>query len=84
MGRVGERSKYQRVNAHREAAQFNGMVSGRPATDCVKATARTGPPDTTFFISESVPVSESSDRSACEWVGGEGQVQLDRLGLAKE
>ena len=24
------------------------------------------------------------DRSACEWVGREGQVQFDRLGLAKE
>ena len=38
------------------AAQFNGMVSGRPASAWGKATARTGPPDTTFFISRR-PVS---------------------------
>jgi len=38
------------VNAHREAAQFNGIVSGRPASGWGKATARIGPPDTTFFI----------------------------------
>jgi hypothetical protein len=43
------RLKYQRVNAHREAAQFNGIVSGRPASAWGKATARLGPPDTTFF-----------------------------------
>src|SRR5271166_5837285 len=45
------RLKHQRVNAHREAAQFNGIVSGRPASAWGKAIARTGPPDTTFFIS---------------------------------
>src|SRR5208337_3214675 len=44
------RLKHQRVNAHREAAQFNGIVSGRPASAWGKLTARTGPPDTTFFI----------------------------------
>ena len=27
------------------------VVSGRPALACGRATARTGPPDTTFFIS---------------------------------
>ena len=42
--------KYQRVNAHREAAQFNGMVSGRPATASGTVCAPLGPPDTTFFI----------------------------------
>jgi hypothetical protein len=42
--------KYQRVNAHREAAQFNGIVSGRPASAWGKASALLGPPDTTFFI----------------------------------
>jgi hypothetical protein len=46
------RLKYQRVNAHREAAQFNGIVSGRPASAWEKAIARTGPPDTTFFNSD--------------------------------
>jgi hypothetical protein len=30
-GEFAGRLKYQRVNAHREAAQFNGIVSGRPA-----------------------------------------------------
>jgi hypothetical protein len=38
------------VNAHREAAQFNGIVSGRPASAWGKAIALLGPPDTTFFI----------------------------------
>jgi hypothetical protein len=32
------------------AAQFNGIVSDRPAMAWRKAIARTGPPDTTFFI----------------------------------
>ena len=30
------------------------------------------------------PAFRLADQSACEWVGREGQVQLDRLGLAKE
>jgi hypothetical protein len=38
------------VNAHREAAQFNGIVSGRPASARGEAIARIGPPDTTFLI----------------------------------
>jgi hypothetical protein len=38
------------VNAHREPAQFNGIVSGRPDSPCARAIARVGPPDTTFFI----------------------------------
>jgi hypothetical protein len=33
-------------------AQFNGIVSGRPASAWGKAIARTGPPDTTFFIAK--------------------------------
>ena len=51
----GGRRKYQRVNAHREAAQFNGMVSGRPAPASGTACAPLGPPDTTFFISRTTP-----------------------------
>ena len=50
-GGFGRRSKYQRVNAHREAAQFNGVLSGRPASACGEAVALGGPPDRTFFIS---------------------------------
>jgi hypothetical protein len=49
------RLKHQRVNAHREAAQFNGLVSGRPASAWGKAIARLGPPDTTFFVSSVSP-----------------------------
>jgi len=45
------RLKSQRVNAHREAGQCNGMVSGKPASAWGKAIARTGPPDATFFLS---------------------------------
>ena len=44
------RLKHQRVNAHREAAQFNGVVSGRPTSAWGQAIARLGPPDTTFFV----------------------------------
>jgi hypothetical protein len=53
--------KYQRVNAHPEAAQFNGIVSGRPASAWGKTMARLGPPDTTFFISALTPISAQED-----------------------
>ncbi len=42
--------KYQREDAPRETAQFNGIVSGGPATARDEAMACTGPPDTTLFI----------------------------------
>jgi len=42
-GECQGRLKYQRVNAHREAAQFNEIVSGRPSSACerpLRAPAR--------------------------------------------
>ncbi len=62
LGGCEGRSKHQRVNAHREAAQFNGIVSGGPASACGKAIVRTSPPDTTFFILR-IPIRKSAGRS---------------------
>ena len=67
----GGRLKYQRESAHREAAQFNGIVSGGPTPAWGKAIARAGPPDTTLFILRPyVPVFGLGNSTAGPVLGG--------------
>jgi hypothetical protein len=58
------------------AAQFNGLVSGRPASACPQAIVRVGPPDTTFLISRHFFLALAS------WCAMEGEMRkIGKSGL---